>query len=123
MGYYSNVKFITTQKGWEMVQKHVRQAAPDNGDFIVADSHTVPLCGGKYILLEHDGIKWYEGQFDDVDAFMLAIKKLDILEIPYRYARTGEDYEDIERLDTVPWNEGYNDMPYLNINIEIEVEY
>ena len=122
MGYYSSVKFITTKDGWDIVQKHVKEAAPECWTYTADNECATPVCDGKYVLVEHDHIKWYE-EFTEVKAFMEAINRLDSLAIPYTYFRLGEDWEDNDRLDNVPYGVGYDDMPDLWLNREIEVEY
>ena len=46
------------------------------------------------ILFGWDTVKWYEGTFEDVDLIMTFLRDSDI---PYAYARIGENYDDIEK--------------------------
>ena len=46
------------------------------------------------ILFGWDYIKWYEGTFEDVDLIMTFLRDSDI---PYAYARIGEEYDDVEK--------------------------
>lgn len=41
-------------------------------------------------------MKWYEDVFPEVRAFMKALDELSRENIPYQYARTGEDYNDVK---------------------------
>lgn len=124
MGYYSNVKLITTKEGWQRIQQTVKQAAPDCWTYTANDECTVPVCDGKYVLVEHEDIKWYENQFPEVDAFMRELKRFDAEHIPYQFMRVGEDWSDNELLYECDWkSDKYDDMPHLELKREIEVEY
>lgn len=46
------------------------------------------------ILFGWDCVKWYEGTFEDVDFIMTFLRDSDI---PYAYARIGEEYDDVEK--------------------------
>lgn len=124
MGYYSNVKLITTKEGWQRIQQAVKQATPDDWRYTANDECTVPVCDGKYVLVEHEDIKWYENQFPEVDAFMRELKRFDAEHIPYQFMRIGEDESDNEYRFEWDWkSDKYDDMPRLILKREIEVEY
>lgn len=124
MGYRSDVKLITTKKGWKRIQQSVKQVAPDSWEYVAGDEHMVPIMEGEYVLVEHDGVKWYENDFPEVYAFMLELKRFNAEHIPYQFMRTGEDWEDNEYLFSCDWgSDEYDDMPMLMLKREIEVEY
>lgn len=123
MGYYSDVKLITTEEGWRRIQHKVHRVSPDYAQDYVGEEFTVPLVEGKYILLEHHSIKWYD-EFPEVEAIMGQLKQFDAEHIPYQFMRVGEHWDDNEYL----WerdleSDEYDDMPYLELNRDIEVEY
>lgn len=123
MGYRSDVKLITTKAGWERIQREVRQAAPDNWEYVVGSEHATPLLGGKYVLVEHESIKWYDN-FPEVSAFMRELKRFDAEHIPYSFMRIGEDWGDNQYLYERDWeSDKYDDIPHLSLHCEIEVEY
>lgn len=124
MGYYSDVKLITTKEGWKRIQREVKQAAPDGWTYTAGDEAATPIMDGKYVLVEHEDIKWYETQFPEVDAFARELKRFDVEHIPYEFMRVGEDWTDTEYYYERDGNNGkYNDMPHLSLSREIEVEY
>lgn len=124
MGYYSDVKLITTKEGWERIQREVKQAAPDGWTYTAGDEDATPIMGGKYVLVEHEDIKWYEDQFPEVEAFMRELKRFDAEHIPYEFMRVGEDWGDNEYYCERDWKSNkYDDMPSLGLRREIEVGY
>lgn len=116
MSYYSDVKLITTMKGWKKIQKAVLEADPDS---ILAGASHVREVGRRFQLVEFNDIKWYEYDRADVKAFMATVGKLLVEDIPYNYLRMGEDYGDVE--ESSSWVDGYDDMPCLGVKREIEV--
>lgn len=125
MGYRSDVKCITTKKGFELIDKLVRKASgvtDEDSEYWLTDEFSrEELMQGKYMLLQYEDIKWYSND-TAVCAFEEALERLDARDIPYQFVRVGEDYTDIE------WRENshYNipsDMPRLELKREIEVEY
>lgn len=130
MGYRSDVKIITTSKGWKRLDKVVRKASsvstnPNDDEYwLTDDNHKTLLFNGRYVLGEWDDIKWYTWD-NEVAAFM---KELDVLEkadIPFDFVRVGEEERDIEHRQYCSdkhW-EKYSDMPSLEVRTEINVEY
>lgn len=127
MGYYSNVKFITTNRGWEKMKQAVEKASPDYAQYVIGASHTTSLGNDRYILLELEGIKWYDTwdeQFPEVCAFVRTLDVLDEAGIPYRFMRVGEDDMDVEQRQNEPdYKSEWADMPDLALSRTIEVEY
>lgn len=118
MGYRSNLKLITTKEGWEKISRAVKQAEPDNHEYITSEKHVEELRDG-YILWSLYDVKWYEDMFPEVQAFMKTLDELSKENIPYQYARTGEDYNDVEYDPN--WVDGKFNMPYLEIVQDIVV--
>lgn len=130
MGYRSDVKCITTKEGFALIDKLVRKASgitKDNEDeeYWLTDGHnTQQICEGKYVLMEYEDIKWYEGYDPAVSAFMRGLEKLEDKNVPYRFGRVGEDYTDVDFREAVPYSsDKWNDMPRLEVYRKIEVEY
>lgn len=120
MGYYSDVAFATTKEGWKRIQTNVKQANPDNYQYIVGDEYTHTTKHG-YIVLLLNGVKWYDDWFPEVDAFMQTLKQFDKEHVPYSFMRLGEDYGDMERLEERDFDKD-RELPEFYINKEIEVE-
>ena len=95
MGYISEVAIKCEEKAFEMFKKVCKEVnyLPDK---IYKD-------GNEYILY-WGGIKWYEG-YEDIQAIISVMNKLDELQDPnnynetgygYSFMRLGEDNDDIE---------------------------
>lgn len=125
MGYRSEVSFITTKEGWNIVDEAVRAVEGDGDVYhLTEDATAIPIVDGKYILAEWHDIKWYQGNDLPISTFMNQLDKLEELGIPFHYLRMGEDWEDIDNqtYDGEDWKE-WSDMPGLGLKREIEVEY
>lgn len=117
MSYYSDVKLITTKKGWEQLRQAVKQADPD-ADLMDYPRTLTTQEKQEYLLGEWNDRKWYDWDFADLKAFM---HELGLLDEPYDFMRIGEDYEDVEHLyhDTRDYP---HYMPKLWLEREIKVE-
>lgn len=123
MGYYSDVKFITTKSGWERIKATVKKEAPDTWEWKVGDEYATPICNGKHILLELNEVKWYD-ESDAEASFLRELNRFEAEHIPYRFMRIGEEYDDVEKRYEYDWTGGSDDdMPSLTLKREIEVEY
>ena len=105
MGYRSDVRIITSKKGFDELRKFTDQYLKEKNctygnllDELDIDKET--NCS-KYF--GWDSIKWYEdlAGYEEVDAIMEGLKHLADNNYSYRYARIGEDYGD--------YDESYND--------------
>lgn len=125
MGYRSDVKLITTQAGAEIIKRKVTTVEKTPSSGLLHPSNLQTYHDGKYVLFNYEDIKWYEHYDPAVVAFMKGIDDLRKQNIPYKYARIGEDYADAEYednlLDVANWSD-YQDMPHLSIERKIEVE-
>lgn len=126
MGYRSEVKLITTKEGWKKIEQAVKQASPDNYEYLLADEYVCLIRNGEYVLYEVSDIKWYDTPpygFPEIIAFKQALYNLDEDDIPYEFMRVGEDYTDVEYLPYRVYKDKYQDMPTLGLERTIEVEY
>ena len=105
MGYESDVTIVMYPKRKEdfaALKLYVDENLPDEFEVHEDDNHTK---GFKYLLLELDSIKWYEG-YEDIDVYTCTFSEWDTLFrdeyepesgtlFHYEFVRFGEDYEDI----------------------------
>ena len=105
MGYLSDVTIVMYPKRKEdfaALKLYVDENLPDEFEVHEDDNHTK---GFKYLLLELDSIKWYEG-YEDIDVYTCTFSEWDTLFrdeyepesgsiFHYEFMRIGEDYEDI----------------------------
>ena len=103
MGYRSDVRIITTGEGWKelksFAEKYVKYMT-DIETNIFKDAYLdyfKTTEDGEIVYLGWNAIKWVEhDNFYDVDGVMKGLRKLERLDIPFRYARIGEDYTDYD---------------------------
>ncbi|MDE6947579.1 MAG: hypothetical protein K2P14_10400 [Anaeroplasmataceae bacterium] len=115
MGYRSEVVLKTTTEGYLLFKKF-NDSIKEPTDKPLAYMHIQKTESGFY-KISHDYLKWYES-YKDVENFMTMLNKLDDQEIPYKFIRIGEDYNDIEI------RENYTeDMPeeIMDLNLEREI--
>ena len=105
MGYRSDVTVVMYPKRKEdfaLLKLYVDETFPDQ--FEVHEDNGREL-GFKYLLLEIDSVKWYEG-YEEVDVYTRAFSEWDTMFrdeyepesgtlFHYEFVRIGEDYEDI----------------------------
>jgi len=105
MGYRSDVTIVMYPKREEdfaALKLYADETFPDK--FEVHEDNN-RIRGFRYLLLEIDSIKWYEG-YEEVDVYTRAFSKWDTMFedeyepeqgsiFHYEFVRLGEDYEDI----------------------------
>ena len=105
MGYRSDVTIVMYPKRKEdfnMLKLYVDETFPDEFEVHEDDNR---IKGFRYLMLEIDSVKWYEG-YEEVDVYTRAFSKWDTMFedeyepeqgsiFHYEFVRFGEDYEDI----------------------------
>jgi hypothetical protein len=105
MGYRSDVTIVMYPKRKEdfaALKLYVDENLPDEFEVHEDDNHTK---GFKYLLLELDSIKWYEG-YEDIDVYTRAFSEWEDMFrdgaepegepiFHYEFMRRGENQEDV----------------------------
>lgn len=105
MGYRSNVTIVMYPKrkeGFAALKLYADETFPDT--FEVHENNN-RIEGFRYLLLEFDNVKWYEG-YEGVDVYTRAFSEWESMFrdeaepegepiFHYEFLRIGEDYEDI----------------------------
>jgi hypothetical protein len=105
MGYRSDVTIVMYPKRKEdfaALKLYADETFPDKFE-VHEDNNRIE--GFRYLMLEFDSVKWYEG-YEDVDVYTRAFSEWDTLFrdeyepesgtlFHYEFMRIGEDYEDI----------------------------
>jgi len=105
MGYRSNVTIVMYPKRKEdfnVLKLYVDETFPNKFEVCEDDNR---IKGFRYLMLEFDSIKWYEG-YEEVDVYTRAFSEWDTMFrdeyepesgtlFHYEFVRIGEDYEDI----------------------------
>jgi len=99
MGYRSDVRIMTTQKGFKELKKYTDKYLKDKnykyGNILDECKIIYEDKYAKYIGF--DGIKWYGGEnYEDIDAIEEGLGHLRDEDLSYRFARIGESYDDYE---------------------------
>ena len=98
MGYYSNVRAITTKKGYE---RFLELIYDDDRWFIDDYPWFSRTEYNDTVMFGWNDVKWYEG-YPEVDAVMSAIETLASEGYPFEYLRIGEEFDDIETREHNP---------------------
>jgi len=105
MGYRSDVTIVMYPKRKEdfaALKLYADETFPDKFE-VHEDNNRIE--GFRYLMLEFDSVKWYEG-YEEVDVYTRAFSKWDTMFedeyepeqgsiFHYEFMRIGEDYEDI----------------------------
>lgn len=122
MGYRSDVKMVTTKKGWEYIKKRLVEKFGEECWLLHPDAE--PIGDGKYVLFVADDQKWYENYDSAVRVFMNALADLEDEGEPYQFARAGESVEDnVEDANNIAYEESHYDMPRVEVVRKVEVRY
>ena len=97
MGYRSDIRIITSEKGFEELKKFVTKYLKEhNEDYNLLENCDIKQEGKKQCYFGWNYVKWYENDYEDVDAIMEGLQHLSDKEYSYRYMRIGEEYDDVE---------------------------
>ena len=133
MGYRSDVRIIVSKNGYKELQKYVDEhiknykinnimpgsvAAESDYDYNLLNQLDVSKASsdGKQIYLGWNYLKWYDG-YEDVDAVMDSLSKLEDNGYGYSFARLGENFDDYEEQCadcTIKDNIGFLDYPSVS---------
>lgn len=125
MGYRSDVRIITSKKGYDKLRKHVEKYLKErNDDSNLLEDADVRFVTSKGVLIGWDSIKWYEwSNWPEIDSILSGLQELEKEDYSYRFGRLGEGMDDIdERYYDSEHREG-EDIPYIDIEREFNDEY
>ena len=100
MSYRSDVRIVTSRKGFKELNKYVNKYLKDKNDMdspnLLNNCH-INSKGNNTCYFGWNSIKWYEwSDFNEVDSIMKGLNHLKENDLSYRYARIGESYDDYE---------------------------
>ena len=126
MGYRSDVRIVTTKKGFEELKKYTNKYLKDK-DFKygnLLDELKIKEETEYAVYFGWDNIKWYEySDYENVDAIMSGLDYLEDNDYSYRYARLGENYDDYEEKYYESENEEEQDLEYPSMVRYFDDEY
>lgn len=119
MGYRSDVKIVVSMEGFRELKEYaikesIQFRKPDNNySYNLLEYADNIKTDGDQVVISWDSIKWYEGDYPDVDIIMHGLDHLAAKGYSYRYYRIGESYDDIE--ETYIDGDLDQDLDYLYI--------
>lgn len=123
MGYRSDVRIMTTRKGFNKLKDYTTKYLKDKnsyGNLLDELDVNEETKYAKYI--GWNSIKWYEG-YEDIDAIMDGLDYLEENDYSYRYARIGENYDDYEEKYYESEKEEEQDLEYPSMTRYFEDDY
>jgi len=112
MGYRSDVRIMTTSKGWDIIQKNAEACKQAQ---IMLENTTVFHKTDEYVYLGWNDEKWYD-DFDEVQNIMNSLEEIAENGEDYHYVRIGEDLTDMEErsaewsIPYVSWSRSFDDF-------------
>ena len=127
MGYRSDVRIMTTKKGYEELKKYTDKYLEDKkysyGNLLDDLQISEETKFAKYF--GWDSIKWYDGceGYEDVDAIMNGLDHLEENNYSYRFARIGESYDDYDEKYFESDIEDEQDLEYPSMTRYFDDDY
>ena len=121
MGYRSDVRIIVSKKGYEKFKEYfmeyfnekIKSEEDKINAYNLLEHIDIKSENEDYVYFGWNYVKWYDGIYMEVDAVMNSLYKLAENDYSYRYARIGEQYDDIEEQNFDSEKEGYLEYPYI----------
>ena len=97
MGYRSDVRIMTTQKGFDKLKKFADEYLKDKKteDINLLNNCDIMQQNNFVKYFGWNAVKWYE-HFDEVKAIMEGLAYLEEKNMSFSYSRLGEDIDDYE---------------------------
>ena len=112
MGYRSDVRIITSKKGYNKLKDYVTDKIAKSNNpnmYNLMDDIEFEYDNGYSKYFGWNNVKWY---YDDVDYIMEGLQELRNEDMSYRFARIGENYDDYEEEYYESEQEEEQDMEY-----------
>ena len=124
MGYRSDVRIITTKKGFDELNNYVKKYLKEKGDYDynLLDNLKFKAENDYAVYFGWNYLKWYEG-YDSVDAIVDGLNHLKENNSAYRFARLGESYDDYEEESFESDLEEEQDLDYPSMLREFDDSY
>lgn len=127
MGYRSDVRIVTSKKGFKVLDDYVKKYLREhdkNRNWNLLKSPKIKKETPYTTYIGWDCLKWYEySDYVDVDAIMTGLDYLKENGYSYRYSRIGENYDDYDEKYYESENEEEQDLIYPSIIREFDDDY
>lgn len=133
MGYRSDVRIVMSKNGYKEFKKYVNKHTKNyvskeikpgtvvslsNYDYNMLNSLDVSkeTIDGKQVYIGWDSVKWYEG-YEEIDAIMDSLNKLEENGYGFNFARSGESYDDYESINAASTSkDGIKHLDYPSLD-------
>lgn len=124
MGYRSDVRIITSKKGFKELNKYVKNYLKDSSesDYNLMDNLKFKAENDYACYFGWNYLKWYEG-YGSVDAIINGLEHLKEKDMSYRISRIGESYDDIEEEYYESEKEEEQDLEFPSMLRQFDDEY
>lgn len=124
MGYRSDVRIITSKKGFKELNKFVNNYLKDSleAEYNLMNNLKFKAENDYACYFGWDYLKWYEG-YDTVDAIINGLNHLEENDMSYRFSRIGESYDDYEEKSYESEKEEEQDLEYPSMLREFDDDY
>ncbi len=95
MGYRSDVRIMTTKKGYNELKKYNDNLLKDKNTYNLLDNPDILEMGKNSCYMGWNWVKWYEEEIP-INSIINGLNYLREKDISYRFARCGESYDDYE---------------------------
>ena len=127
MGYRSDVRIVTSKKGYKVLDDYVKKYLRDHDKdrtWNLLKSPKIKKETPYTTYIGWDCLKWYEySDYVDVDAIMTGLDYLKENGYSYRYSRIGENYDDYDEQYYESDNEDEQDLVYPSIIRAFDDDY
>lgn len=127
MGYRSDVRIVTSKKGYKVLDDYVKKYLRDhdkNRNWNLMKRPNIKKETPYTTYIGWDCLKWYEfSDYEDVNAIMTGLDYLKENGYSYRYSRLGENYDDYDEQYYESDNEDEQDLVYPSIIRAFDDDY
>lgn len=124
MGYRSDVRIITSKKGFNELNKYVKDylSKLDFDEYNLLDNLGFKAENDYSVYFGWNWVKWYSS-YESVDAVESGLQHLKDKDMSFRFARIGESYDDYEEDSYESENEEEQDLDYPSMIREFDDSY
>lgn len=125
MGYRSDVRIITSKKGFKELNNYVKDylSKIDESNYNLMEDLKFKVENKYSCYFGWNWVKWYENSYPSVDAIMSGLEHLREKDLSFRYSRIGENYDDYETDYHESEKEEEQDFEYPSILREFDDDY
>ena len=127
MGYRSDVRIVTSKKGFKVLDDYVKKYLREhdkNRNWNLLKRPDIKKESPYTTYIGWNCLKWYEySDYVDVDAIMKGLDYLKENDYSYRYSRIGENYDDYDEEYYESNREEEQDLTFPSVIREFDDDY